>query len=432
MKKFSNNRIITIKDLEESGMYEQSLLKALTIGDFRELSALPIEKRADRDYMEPILFAVKNELNTFEVYKYYAENLQDNVELASEIVLTEPNLIDGTPISRNKQFIVENIEVSPELIRYMSPALKSDPNLIQKLSNIDNPEVKEEIAKNCEIALVIANNPKLSNDKDFMSSAMDKDVKFLEYASDDLKNDKEFLKEKSSQNEKVIDYVVDNIQEFGPEGIKGVRESSRNFTLEDCINLIDEMAQNSEDERYAKVKNKIQERGIDDIHTVRWVTAMAAQRDDINPESVKKILNYSMLTMEKTKQGLTGKEEKQINPNDVQELITPLILNRLKEKLQLQGINIEEGLQQKLDNYQEFYDKYYTEFKEQKKAKLRQEQPGRETFNEAQLKGELQELAGTTTATGFNEMSRNLREEVQQRANGQALEENGGRDNNDN
>ncbi len=432
MKKFSNNRIITIKDLEESGMYEQSLLKALTIGDFRELSALPIEKRADRDYMEPILFAVKNELNTFEVYKYYAENLQDNVELASEIVLTEPNLIDGTPISRNKQFIVENIEVSPELIRYMSPALKSDPNLIQKLSNIDNPEVKEEIAKNCKIALAIANNPKLSNDKNFMSSAMDKDVKFLEYASDDLKNDKEFLKEKSSQNEKVIDYVVDNIQEFGPEGIKGVRESSRNFTLEDCINLIDEMAQNSEDERYAKVKNKIQERGIDDIHTVRWVTAMAAQRDDINPESVKKILNYSMLTMEKTKQGLTGKEEKQINPNDVQELITPLILNRLKEKLQLQGINIEEGLQQKLDNYQEFYDKYYTEFKEQKKAKLRQEQPGRETFKEDQLQGELQELAGTTTATGFNEMSRNLREKVQQRENGQALEENGGRDNNDN
>ena len=51
----------------------------------------------------------------------------------------------------------------------------------------------------------------------------------------------------------------------------------------------------------------------------------------------------------------------------MQELITPLILNRLKEKLQLQGINIEEELQQKLDNYQEFYDKYHAQFKEQKK-----------------------------------------------------------------
>lgn len=74
----------------------------------------------------------------------------------------------------------------------------------------------------------------------------------------------------------MIDDVVDNIQKFGLDGIKGVRESSRDFTIEDCITLIDEMAENSEDERYAKVKAKIQERGLDDVHTVRWVTAMAA------------------------------------------------------------------------------------------------------------------------------------------------------------
>lgn len=301
MKKFSNNRVVTIKDLEESGIYEQALLQDLNNGDFRRLSDLPIETRADIDYMEPILFAVKNELNTFRVlYKYYAENLQDNVKLASEIVATEPNLIEGTPISRNKQFVIDNIEVNPQIIKYMSFSLKSDTNLIQELSNINNPEIRQEIAKNCEIAL--ASNPELSNDKEFMSTAIDKDVKLLEYASDELRNDKEFLKEKSSQNEKVIDYVVDNIQKFGLEGIKGVRESSRDFTIEDCITLIDEMAENSEDERYAKVKAKIQERGLDDVHTVRWVTAMAAQRDDINPELVKKVLNYSMLTMEKTKQ----------------------------------------------------------------------------------------------------------------------------------
>lgn len=367
MKKFSNNRVVTIKDLEESGIYEQALLQDLNKGDFRRLSDLPIETRADIDYMEPILFAVKNELNTFRVYKYYAENLQDNVKLASEIVLTEPNLIEGTPISRNKQFVMDNIEVNPQIIKYMSPALKSDTNLIQELSNINNPEIRQEIAKNCEIALAIASNPELSNDKEFMSTAIDKDVKLLEYASAELRNDKEFLKEKSSQNEKVIDYVVDNIQKFGLEGIKGVRESSRNFTIEDCIALIDEMAENSQDERYAKVKAKIQERGLDDVHTVRWVTAMVAQRDDINPELVKKVLNYSMITMEKTKQDLTETGEMQINLDNMQELITPLILNRLKEKLQLQGINIEEELQQKLDNYQEFYDKYHAQFKEQKK-----------------------------------------------------------------
>ena len=62
------------KDLEESGIYKRALLQDLNKCDFRRLSDLPIETRADIDYMEPILFAVKNELNTFRVYKYYAEN----------------------------------------------------------------------------------------------------------------------------------------------------------------------------------------------------------------------------------------------------------------------------------------------------------------------------------------------------------------------
>lgn len=369
MKKFSDNRVVTIKDLEKSGIYEQDLLQDLMIGDFRKVSDLPIETRSDIDYMEPILFAVKNKFNTFRVYKYYAENLQDNVKLASEIVATEPNLIENTPISRNKQFVMDNVEVNPQIIKYMSPELKSDVNLIQELSNMNNPQIRQEIAKNCEIALVIASNPELSNDKEFMSSIIDKDVKLLEYASDELRNDKEFLKEESLQNEKVIDYVVDNIQKFGLEGIKGVRESSRGFTIEDCMTLIDEMAKNSKDERYAKVKAKIQERGIEDVHTVRWVTAMVAQRDDINPELVKKVLNYSILTMEKTKQDLIETGEMQINLDNMQELITPLILNKLKEKVQLQGIDIEDKLQEKLDNYQEFYDNYHEQFNEQKKQK---------------------------------------------------------------
>lgn len=220
MKKFSNNRTLTIKDLEENGIYGQALLQDLKKGDFRRLFDLPIETRANIDYMEPLLFAVKNDLNTFKVYEYYAENLQDNVKLAAEIVLTEPDLIADTPISRNKQFIIENIEANPQIIKHMSSTLKSDTSLIQELSNINNPQVKQEIAQNCEIELVMEVKPELSNDRDFMSTAIDKDVKLLECANDELKNDKEFLKEKSSQNEKVVDYVADNIQEFGLERYK--------------------------------------------------------------------------------------------------------------------------------------------------------------------------------------------------------------------
>lgn len=367
MKKFSNNRILTINDLEESGMYEKNLLQDLKRGEFKSLLDLPTKTRADRDYMEPILFAVRNKFNTFRVYKYYDKNLQDNVKLASEIVVTEPELIEDTPISGNKQFIMDNVQVNPKIIKYMDRILKTDTNLIKELSNINNKEIKQEIVQNCEIELAITRNPEMGKDKEFINIAIDKDVEFLGYASDELRNDKEFLKEKSSQNEKVIDYVVDNVQNFGLEGIKGVRESSRDFTIDDCMTLIDQMAEKGEDERYKKVKDKIQERGLDDKHTVKWVTAMAAQRDDIDPELLNKVLNYSILTMEKTRQDLTETGEMQVNLENMQELITPQILNRLKEKLELQSINIDENLQKKLDDYQEFYDKYRAKFEEQKK-----------------------------------------------------------------
>ena len=41
--------------------------------------------------------------------------------------------------------------VNPQIIKYMSSSLKSDTNLIQELSNINNPEIRQEIAKNCEM-----------------------------------------------------------------------------------------------------------------------------------------------------------------------------------------------------------------------------------------------------------------------------------------
>lgn len=60
MKKFSNNRIVTIKDLEKSGIYEQALLHDLNSGDYRRLADLPIETRADLETQE-IKETVKNE-----------------------------------------------------------------------------------------------------------------------------------------------------------------------------------------------------------------------------------------------------------------------------------------------------------------------------------------------------------------------------------
>ncbi len=366
MKRFENTKGLTIDDIEESGAYSQTLLDELKNRNFQKLLELPIEVRADIDFMEPLLYAVKNTLDTFQVYEYYSPSLQNNLELASEIVESEPYLLENTPISNNKQFIVENIETNPEIVKYISVDLKKDNDFIYTLINTNNESIKKEIARNCEIEQILIDNPDLCKDKGFMGAAIDNAVELFKYASDELKNDEEFLKVKSSENEDVIDYVVDNVNDFGTDGIKGVRTSSRNFTIEDCMVIIDEMSENSDDKRYAKIKERIKEKGLEDVHTVRIITAMVAQSDKVSPQLVRKVLNYSMLTMEKIKRELIEKGDESININNMQELITPLILNKLKEKLQLNGINIDADLQQKLDDYKKFYDEFHAKFTEKK------------------------------------------------------------------
>ena len=403
MKSFSNNRTVKIKDIIESGMYDPELINALTSDRFNYLADLPVELRGNIDYMEPLLYAVRNELGTYKVYQYYTESLQDNEKLASEIIVEEPDLIAGTPVSKNEEFILNNVKTNPKILQYMSPELKSSGEMLEKLNSIDSREVTKEIARSCDIKVAIECNASLSDDKDFMAVAIERDLQSLEYASDNLKNDYEFLKTQSSKQEKVIDYVVDNMNDFGLEGIKGVRESSKDFTVDDCLGIINEMAENSDDERYKKVKQKVMERGIEDVHTVRWVTAMVAQDDNISPESVNKILNYSMLTMEKTRKSLTKSGEMEINQGNMQELITPLILNRLKGKLQAQNIDIDKNLQKKLDEYTKFYDEYHEKFKEQKmknrKEKLtpKDVEQATEDVRSGEINSEIQEIKEKVT-----------------------------------
>lgn len=280
-------------------------------------------------------------------------------------MISEPNLIENTAISRNKQFILNNVGVSPRIIWYMSPNLKEDSAFIKELLKIDSPQIKEEILKISDVKTLIQINPQLCNNKDFMSNAIDKDMTFIEFVSKELKNDREFIKEKTAQNEMLIDYVVVNIENFGLEGIKGARDSSKGFTIKDCMEIIDELAGSSQDKRYEKVRQKVQEKGIEDPHTMRWITAMVAQSDNVSPELVKKVLNYSVLTMEKNKQEVEQNGEKEINIDNMQALITPLILDRLMSKIPENEIDDE--LIQRIDEYKVFYEKYHELFKESKK-----------------------------------------------------------------
>ena len=386
MQKFSNNKSLFIKDLEDSGFYNQDLLNSLRNREFYAImDFIPEDDRANIDIMEPLLYAVRNELGTYEVFKYYQKNLQNDIELASEIIVREPELIKDTPISLNRQFILDNLEKNPKIIEYMNSDLKTDKDFISQISSIKNPEIMKEIVISCVAIDLVLNNPELGNDLSFMDLAIDQDVNVLKYASEEIKNNKEFLKTKASQNEKVIDYVVNNVGEFGLEGIKGVRESSREFTVDDCMSIIKEMATKGEDARYQKVIDKVNERGADDPCVVRWITAMAAQRDDLSPDLIKRVLNYSVLTAEKTRQDITENGEMHLDIDSMQELITPKIIERLSGKLESQGIKTDDSLQQKIDRYKEFYDEYHEKFVEQKMKAFQEEQENIQSDNQKEL-----------------------------------------------
>ena len=82
MEKIQNSRSATMSDIEQCDLYEKHLVEKIKNGEYQEILNLPIKLRSDKDYMEPLLFAVKNDYNTFIVYKYYGEALQNNSRLA--------------------------------------------------------------------------------------------------------------------------------------------------------------------------------------------------------------------------------------------------------------------------------------------------------------------------------------------------------------
>lgn len=369
MHMFENNTIVTIINLEESGMYPKELLDNIKHNEYEVLERLPKHLKTDKDYMEPLLYAVKNDFNTYVVYKYYGENLQNDRKLATKIILSEPNLIIGSPISSDKQFIIESVHINPDVINYMSDALKKDEELIVELCNMNDKNIIQNIVDSCEIKDTILDNPQLQNDKEFMENILKIDYTFLEVAGEELRNDYDFLKQQSLHNYEIVDYVVDNIDMFGNEGIKGVRQASKDLTIDDCMTIIDQLAQKEDGEKYEKLKQKIQDRGIDDVHIMRWVTAMASKSDDIDADMVKKVLNYSMLTMEKNKNELSADSNGDIKLDNMLELISPRVLNRLKSKLDVQGVEVDEELNKKLENYSQFYQEYHEKFQDQKRNK---------------------------------------------------------------
>jgi len=223
---FANNKTVSFRDLEESGHYSEELLQQIRIGNYEILNReLYSKRKEDRDFMEPILYAVRNQNHTYAVYKYYGENLQKkDINLASIIIESEPHLIKESSLSSNGEFMLKLAQVNPKAISCISEDLKSNGVFIQQICDTQNKELIENVAKECKIPDVIKENSELSENKDFMLEIIKRDPEQIENASENLKDDYEFVKESCETNDKVVDYIADNTEEFGENGLNAAKE----------------------------------------------------------------------------------------------------------------------------------------------------------------------------------------------------------------
>lgn len=230
---FSNNRTVRFDDLRQAvnedgkSVYDENLLQKIESGDFNCLNNIDLEYRNNKYYMEPLLYAVKNsEYSTYEIYKYYGESLQkSDMNIATEIVIEEPEVIEDTAISKEENIILHLIKYNPEVILYISNELKSDGEFIEEICKTGNKEAIMYAVKECNISTVLQDNPELASNPVFMKEAIREDANALKYADENLKNDYKFIREVSKSNREVINYVVEHTKEFGKEAIEGAKDS---------------------------------------------------------------------------------------------------------------------------------------------------------------------------------------------------------------
>lgn len=272
---YEDNRLKSFEELRKNGKkygYTEKILSSLENGNFNCLNEIDLEYRNNKAYMEPLLYAVKNSpFGTYEVFKYYGENLQtQDLTMATEIVVNEPDVMEGTAITDNPTLVLYFVNVNPEIVLYISEDLKNDGEFIEELCEKGNKEAIAYAISECNISAVIQDNPKLAQNPEFMKEAVKEDVTILEKAPEELRNNYEFMRDVTKNSREAIDYVVANTDKFGKEAIKATKETVTENVVTDIeqevekenkrIQTISDLGEKSEAERklgntYERIEN---------------------------------------------------------------------------------------------------------------------------------------------------------------------------------
>lgn len=268
-----------IANLEESGVYTKKLIDCLKHGQIDEIGRLPLEERSKKDYILPVLYAVRNEYKSYRVYTYLSPSLQSDETLALEVIENEPALIAGTPLAADKNFILSNISKYPEIAQYMDDTLYVYPS-IQKAINPEEYEKNKKIAlATMEVTAAVVAYPYLANDEEYMKQAISKDVNALELLGDELKDNSEFLKEIFSKNKEAISYTANNMDKFGINGLIVAKDVATVDVLSDAAKEFRTKAEEIKSKNEGKAENEITEE--DRIEQARAERHSQSMEDDM-------------------------------------------------------------------------------------------------------------------------------------------------------
>lgn len=348
---FVNNRTVNFEQLEKSGIYSRILLNQIKSADYDFFNeTLTDTQRRSREFMEPILYAVKNEYNTYEIYKYFGSNLQENFDLAKDIIKEEPELIKGTPVSNNKQFILQAVDINPKVLIFMSTTLKADSKFTQQLCELKDAEITMYAARVCKMPEAIQENQNLANNPVFMKEAIKDDARLLKHTDDSLKNNYEFIKDICKENKDVINYVAEHTEEFGKEGLTAAKEVLVDSTTSKAIDEFKEELekvqeqkeiQNSKEisikERQLKNSMKFIERikngEVKQERAIRLINFICKDLGEEYKQELMKYVKIDDAIIEKQKE---EKSDIKIKPQDIEEkTITSAKLDSINQETQV-------------------------------------------------------------------------------------------------
>lgn len=380
---FANNKTVRFDNLRQAidkdgnRVYDENLLQELESGNFYYLNNIDLVDRNNRYFMEPLLYAVRNsEYGTYEIYRYYGEELQKmDLNIATEIVIEEPDVIEYTAISDKENIILHLVRYNPEVIIYMSEDLKSDGDFIEQLCETGNKEVIMLAARECNIADVLQDNPDLANNPEFMREVIKDDVTMLTNASEDLKDNHKFIKDICKENKEAINYVVDHTEEFGKEGLGAAKvvlaENTTSKAIEGFKSELEELQKKKEkpqeenkdlDTEKARKEAAIKERQLKnsikflekikngEVKPERAIRLINSLCDNLGEEYREEIMKYIKLddaVIERQKEEKEKESEGYvIEPKDIEEKVNDAArLPKVKEEkdtIEVKGSRVEE------------------------------------------------------------------------------------------